>query len=259
MTAVRFINSRATRASMRLLAIVFASAALAVPAHAQVPAQYVFDQLKDTASSFIEPDGSCGYLLTANASPQQQAQPRAKRNRNMVQAKAVVAQATPAAHSEEIDLEKYKDPVFPEPAELQNLGMRLVLVTAGVLAACVISLIVAKRCFGVGRIAKAGDATMRVLETLPLSNRCHLQLIQADGHKVLVGVDASGLKSVLLLQDPFREALDSLEVESAPQHESKTIAPEAPKRNNLTGASGSVFQTSLSELGKFPAFSSEQK
>jgi hypothetical protein len=42
---------------------------LALPARAQVPTQYVFDQLKDTASSFVESDGSRGFVLTETVVP----------------------------------------------------------------------------------------------------------------------------------------------------------------------------------------------
>lgn len=259
MTLARVINLRSKTAAMRLVAIALATVALALPARAQVPAETLFDQLKQSASGFIELDGSRGYVLTADASAQQQVLTGAKRSRTVVQATPASAQAAPAAQAAEVDLEKYKDPMFPEPADLQNLGMRLVLVTAGVLAACVISLVVAKRCFGVSRIARSGDAKMRVLETLPLNNRCRLQLIQADGHKILVGVDAAGLKSVLLLQDPFKATLESLETESTSAGEHGAPAPESPQRGSLTGGTNSIFQSPLSMLGKFPAFSGEKK
>ena len=149
----------------------------------------------------------------------------------------------------EIDMLKYTEPSFPEPSELRTIGLRLVLATGGVLAACVVSLLIGKRFLGAGSIARAGRGKMCLLETLSLSNRCHLQLIQVDGHKLLVGLDAGGLKTVLPLQDPFIETLDSLQsVANGDGHGQEQTGDSAPSAHDHVGArSRSVFQHSLLE------------
>ncbi|MBX9625304.1 MAG: hypothetical protein K2X82_15970, partial [Gemmataceae bacterium] len=57
--------------------------------------------------------------------------------------------------------------------------------------------------------APAGSAGRLVLDgTLPLPRRCAVHLVKADGHAVAVTTDATGLRSMVLLSEPFQTVLD---------------------------------------------------
>lgn len=108
---------------------------------------------------------------------------------------AVAADAPPADLS-------YTPPPAPPPPDPAGLVTRLAVVTGGTLALCGGVLCLARR-------AKAGGAAadpagvFRHLGRLPVGPRAAVHLVEADGHTVAVAVDASGLRSVTVLSEPF--------------------------------------------------------
>lgn len=92
----------------------------------------------------------------------------------------------------------------PDPStRLIRLGIGTVIV----LTLCVVTLLVCKR-LGLGSpAATSKKGQLSLVETLPVGNRCCLHLVQVGTHQVLAGVDASGLKSLILLPEAFGEAL----------------------------------------------------
>ena len=55
--------------------------------------------------------------------------------------------------------------------------------------------------------------SLSVVDSKVLSGRCQLQLVEVDGHRVLVGIDAGGVKCVTILPDKFADALSVAEAE----------------------------------------------
>ncbi len=107
----------------------------------------------------------------------------------------------------------YQQPDSPEPFDLGAIVFRLVLGSAGVLAACVVSLWAARRWLRNRSALGTGSGKMQLIESLALPNRCSVQLIQVDNRKLLVGLDNSGLKTILPLADSFANAFDEIKDE----------------------------------------------
>ena len=135
--------------------------------------------------------------------------------------------------TEEEALVDYQEPAYPEPLNLKSLVLRLVLGTVGVLTACVASLWLAKRWLQSSPTLKPGDSQMRLMETLSLANRCHVQLIQVDGRKLLVGLDASGLKTILPLTEPFAETLNGVQEPETQSSFRSSADREFPAQNRI--------------------------
>ncbi len=57
----------------------------------------------------------------------------------------------------------------------------------------------------------AGPRTLRLLETLPLGNRCSVHLVHMGNREVLIGVDGSGIKSIVPLPENFADVLTQTE------------------------------------------------
>jgi flagellar protein FliO/FliZ len=114
---------------------------------------------------------------------------------------------------------QYAPPSAPQPVSMSDLVGRLVFTTLLVLAACVASLFAAKRWLVKGPAANGGNGKLRVLDVLSLNQRCSVQLVDADGEKLLVGLDPTGLKVLLKMNGTFEDAL----------HQSQqSVTPHAP-------------------------------
>jgi hypothetical protein len=118
------------------------------------------------------------------------------------------ATATVAARAESIDKNdlNYVPPTWPESPDAKSMLFRLVLGTALVLGLCVVTLRLGKPWLTGMPGPKRGAGQLFVVETLALGNRCCLHLVNAADRQILVGVDSSGLKSVLPLPELFEQA-----------------------------------------------------
>jgi flagellar biogenesis protein FliO len=56
--------------------------------------------------------------------------------------------------------------------------------------------------------AFVGRGGLNVISSLALAGRCHLQLVDARGHQVLIGIDAGGIKCVTVLPERFETSFD---------------------------------------------------
>jgi flagellar biogenesis protein FliO len=108
---------------------------------------------------------------------------------------AVAADAPPA------DL-AYAPPPAPPPPDPAGLVTRLVGVTAASLALCGGVLWLAKRARGGAAPADPGGL-LRHAGRLALGPRTAVHLVEADGHTVAVAVDATGVRSITVLSEPF--------------------------------------------------------
>lgn len=125
-------------------------------------------------------------------------------------------------------------PAWPDAPSPAAMLARLGVGTAIVLVLCVGTLLAGKRWLvGARPVPETpGPQRLRLLEVLPLGNRCAVHLLQAGGQQVLVGIDATGMKAVIALNDGFEPTLDGMadEVTRAPAVEHAWRGPVAQER-----------------------------
>jgi flagellar biogenesis protein FliO len=116
---------------------------------------------------------------------------------------------------------RYTPPAWPEAPSQQGMFWRLGLGTMLVLGLCVGSLWYGKRWLNslAARTTSAGE--LKLVETLHLGNRCCLHLVQLPARQILVGADASGIKTVVPLPDSFESVL----AETAPEQPTAAETP----------------------------------
>lgn len=93
-----------------------------------------------------------------------------------------------------------------EPLNLSHLALKMFLATAGVLAAAVASIYLGRQWIEQRKPPEPLGRQVRVLETKSLAPRVSLQLVDAAGQMVLVGVDGTGIKGMLRLTGAFEDA-----------------------------------------------------
>lgn len=122
---------------------------------------------------------------------------------------------TPAVSTAEPAPEKkgaldYEPPALPEMPTPGPMFLRLALGTIFVLILCVFTLWMGKRWVRPLGVPVGENNKLRLLESLPLGGRCSVFLLKAGDARVLVGVDQTGIKSLLPLPQPFDSALSEM-------------------------------------------------
>ena len=115
------------------------------------------------------------------------------------------ADAAPTASVHDMKDLTYVPPTWPEPPSVQSLMLRLGFGTMFVLVLSVAAIWYGKRYL----TAYAGGSLggeLKLVETLPLGNRCRLHLVRLGGRQILVGADGAGIKTVTPL-DEFEQVL----------------------------------------------------
>ncbi|MBY0456087.1 MAG: hypothetical protein K2V38_01985 [Gemmataceae bacterium] len=140
----------------------------------------------------------------------------------------------------------YAPPVAPAAPDLGGLILKLVLMTLALVALCVGVVWFARRAnrpvgvTGKGKGDGKGDGRLVLQGTLALDRLSAVHLVAVDGQTVAVTTDASGLRGLVLLSEPFQPALDAAEQAQAdgvpegtpggaPAQEVHPAAPPAPK------------------------------
>lgn len=108
----------------------------------------------------------------------------------------------------------YTPPTWPEPPNHQAMFLRLFVGTLAVLGLCAGTLWFCRRWMQPGGAPRPHNAQLRLVETLSLGQRCLVHLVQVANRPVLIGVDGSGVKTLVPLPENFAQAL--LEAEAAP-------------------------------------------
>lgn len=108
----------------------------------------------------------------------------------------------------------YNAQPWPEAPNTQSMFLRLGLGTALVLALCAATLIVSKRWLRGSPAKETAGGAMQLIDSLALGNRCALHLVSLAGRQVLVGTDASGIKTTVCLTEPFESSLHEAETEA---------------------------------------------
>jgi flagellar biogenesis protein FliO len=108
------------------------------------------------------------------------------------------------------DTLQYDPPDLPEMPPLKPMLLRLALGTVLVLILCIFTLGASKRWVRPLAAPINQGRKLRILESLALGGRCSVLLLQAEEAKILVGMDPSGIKTLLPLPKSFDRALEEL-------------------------------------------------
>jgi flagellar biogenesis protein FliO len=130
----------------------------------------------------------------------------------MLPADSAVTQTAPSEPGKKTEL-AYTPPAWPEAPDPKAMIMRLVLGTAIVLGLCAGTLLLSKRWLRGMPVKNSTTGPLSLVDTLSLGNRCHVHLVGVGNRRILVGVDAGGLKSVVPLTEPFEDTLGDLQDE----------------------------------------------
>ena len=117
----------------------------------------------------------------------------------------VLSAAAPAAAA---DL-TYAPPAAPAAPDAAGLVLRLVGLTSALLAVCGGVMWCARRATRPADPKGDGGGRLRHEGSLVLDRRCAVHLVRVDGQTVAVTTDATGLRSVVLLSEPFDAALEA--------------------------------------------------
>lgn len=103
---------------------------------------------------------------------------------------------------------EYAPAAPPAPPDAAGLVFRLFALTAALLTACAAVVWLARRAARPPELK--GDGTRLKHEaSLPLDRRSAVHLVTVDGQTVAVTTDATGLRSLVLLSEPFDAALEA--------------------------------------------------
>ena len=149
------------------------------------------------------------------------------------------AKSAPSLEIPKKDDLTYTPPAFAEGPDPKAMIIRLTLGTAIVLGLCVGTLWLSKRWLRAipGRPASAGP--LHLVDSLNLGNRCSVYLIGAGQRQVLVGIDASGLKSLVPLPDSFADTLTRAQDEPAAAA-NQDLVERRTLRDDADGSYGQV-------------------
>jgi flagellar biogenesis protein FliO len=93
---------------------------------------------------------------------------------------------------------------------IREIVAKFVLATSIVLAMAMGLIWLCRMCLASKAHSARGGERIRLRATANLGSRCFAQLLEVDDRLVLVGRDATGIKSMLALDRPFGAELDGL-------------------------------------------------
>ncbi len=103
---------------------------------------------------------------------------------------------------------EYAPQPAPPPPDAAGLVLRLVGLTAGLLAVCGAVVWFARRAARPTGL-KGGGGRLKHEASLPLDRRAAVHLVSVDGQTVAVTTDATGLRALVLLSEPFETVLEA--------------------------------------------------
>ena len=101
----------------------------------------------------------------------------------------------------------YTAPTLPDMPNPQGMLTRLALGTLLVLGLSVISIVAMRRWMQPQQMVARGQQTLRLLETLPLGNRCSVHLVHLGKREILIGMDGTGIKTIVPLPEAFADVM----------------------------------------------------
>jgi hypothetical protein len=127
--------------------------------------------------------------------------------RAILAAALALATAAPVlANSAGLD---YAPPAAPAPPDTAGLVLRLGALTAALVAVCGAVIWFARRANRPTGLKGDGGGRLRHEASLALDRRSAVHLVSVDGQTVAVTTDATGLRSLVVLADPFETALEA--------------------------------------------------
>jgi len=120
------------------------------------------------------------------------------------------------------DLFKYEEIGDQPRTDLTGMLSRLFWGTTLTLIACCVTLWLAKEFLRRQTVHPQEHEKLKLVAALAVSRRCSLQLIEADGKRIIVALDNGSLRSVVALADSF----DSELIETSDQSHSDSIDVE---------------------------------
>jgi flagellar biogenesis protein FliO len=109
----------------------------------------------------------------------------------------VIEKTRPTTETKNKTKTDYVGPAVPEMPNPQGMLSRLAAGTILVLGLAVASIWIMRRWLVTGQPVGSGNKTMRLMESLPLGNRCSIHLVHLGNREVLVGVDGAGIKTIV--------------------------------------------------------------
>jgi flagellar biogenesis protein FliO len=105
----------------------------------------------------------------------------------------------------------YEAPTLADVPNPQGMLVRLLAGTVLVLGLAVASILGMRHWLQRQTPAGLGRREMRLVETLPLGNRCSVHLVHLGKREILIGVDGAGVKAIVPLAKAFEEVLGETE------------------------------------------------
>lgn len=94
-----------------------------------------------------------------------------------------------------------------EPPSLSDVGTKLVM-AMGIMLILGSGLVVIAKKLTMGPLAGKSAGKLQLVDTLSLGRRCELHLVEIDGTRVLIGIDPTGMKSLISLPEEFRDVAE---------------------------------------------------
>ncbi|AMV25030.1 hypothetical protein VT84_11580 [Gemmata sp. SH-PL17] len=103
---------------------------------------------------------------------------------------------------------EYAPPTAPAPPDIGALVLRLILMTVVLIGLCAVVLWLARRLNQPMGGAGDGGGRLKHEGTLALDRVCAVHILSVDGQTVAVTTDGTGLRSMVVLAEPFDAALN---------------------------------------------------
>jgi hypothetical protein len=110
---------------------------------------------------------------------------------------------------------KYTPPDVPAAPDPAGLLFRLIGLTAGLLCLCGVVIWIARRSNRFAGLKGDGGGRIRHEGTLNLDRRSAVHIIRVDEQTIAVTTDATGLRSVVVLSEPFEKVMEEVEEKEA--------------------------------------------
>lgn len=125
---------------------------------------------------------------------------------------------------------------------ITNTVQKVAVSTVAILFLSVVSIVVLKKLGYAGPAKKKhSEPEFDVIETKRLSGKCQLQLVKIRNHKVIVGIDQSGIKSMVCLPQSFADEYDEATA-------SETELDQAMTAESNAGSIGLNESSSVADL-----------
>lgn len=132
-------------------------------------------------------------------------------NENLVSGTATTARENKQATGTILPTEKSneKKTETRQKLNLSDTIQKVAVSTIVILVLCVAAMVILKKMGYTGPVnKKKAELEFDVIETKKISGKCQLKLVTIRNHKVIVGIDQSGIKSMVCLPPSFAEEYD---------------------------------------------------